>query len=502
MESYRTDTVNITDTTDRFRVIVTPKKFLDKFQWKFLTIALIVSDLLMIGVAFRLAYFVRFELQLPVFKLAIVPSLSFYLTLVAILTPIWIVILAIVGLYSRPNLLGGTQEYSLVFSSTTIGILMVIMAGFFGTDFVVARGWLLLAWIFTFVLVSLGRFILRRVVYFLRRYGYFLSSALIIGANDEGRMLAEQLLDQAHSGMNILGFVDDNHEVNTSAHHKLPVLANLDGLDELVLRTKCEEIILVTSAISRDCMTSIFKRYGLSNGINVRLSSGLYEMITTSVQVKEVASVPLVKINKVRLTGMDKLLKIILDYGLAIPGVIALAPVFLLLAVAIKLDSPGPVIHRRRVMGVNGTTFDAYKFRTMYINGDEILAASPDLKAELERNHKLKVDPRVTRLGHILRKLSLDELPQLFNVLKHEMSLVGPRMISPAEMENYQQWGTNLLTIRPGISGLWQVSGRSDVSYEERVRLDMYYIRNWTVWLDINLIIRTIPAAIKGKGAY
>jgi lipopolysaccharide/colanic/teichoic acid biosynthesis glycosyltransferase len=249
-------------------------------------------------------------------------------------------------------------------------------------------------------------------------------------------------------------------------------------------------------------MTSVFKRYGLSNGINVRLSSGLYEMITTSVQVKEVASVPLVKINKVRLTGMDKLLKIILDYGLAIPGVIALTPVYLLLALAIKLDSPGPVIHRRRVMGVNGTTFDAYKFRTMYVNGDEILAASPELKAELERNHKLKVDPRVTRLGHILRKLSLDELPQLFNVLKHEMSLVGPRMISPAEMENYQQWGTNLLTIRPGISGLWQVSGRSDVSYEERVRLDMYYIRNWTVWLDINLIIRTIPAAIKGKGAY
>jgi lipopolysaccharide/colanic/teichoic acid biosynthesis glycosyltransferase len=174
----------------------------------------------------------------------------------------------------------------------------------------------------------------------------------------------------------------------------------------------------------------------------------------------------------------------------------------LLIAIIVKLDSPGPVIYRRKVMGVNGITFDAFKFRTMAVNGDEILARSPDLKAELELNHKLKNDPRVTRMGQFLRKLSLDELPQLFNVLLHQMSLVGPRIISPEEMSLYQQWGTNLLTILPGITGLWQVSGRSDVSYEERVRLDMYYIRKWTVWLDINLLVRTIPAAIKGKGAY
>jgi lipopolysaccharide/colanic/teichoic acid biosynthesis glycosyltransferase len=246
----------------------------------------------------------------------------------------------------------------------------------------------------------------------------------------------------------------------------------------------------------------IFKQYGLSNRVNVRLSSGLYELLTTSVQVREVASVPLVRINKVRLAGVDKILKIILDYGLTIPGLIVISPLMLLIAIVVRLDSPGPVIYRRKVMGVNGITFDAFKFRTMAVNGDEILARSPELKAELELNHKLKNDPRVTRMGRILRKLILDELPQLFNVLMHQMSLVGPRIISPEEMPLYQQWGTNLLTIRPGITGLWQVSGRSDVSYEERVRLDMYYIRKWTVWLDINLLVRTIPAAIKGKGAY
>ena len=153
-------------------------------------------------------------------------------------------------------------------------------------------------------------------------------------------------------------------------------------------------------------------------------------------------------------------------------------------------------------MGVNGRQFDAYKFRTMSPNGDEILERHPELKAELDENHKLLEDPRVTRMGQILRKTSLDELPQLFNVLRREMSLVGPRMISPLEMKKYDKWDMNLLTVRPGITGLWQVSGRSDISYAERVRLDMYYIRNWSIWLDIGLLLQTIPAVLRARGAY
>ncbi|MCJ7823773.1 MAG: sugar transferase, partial [Anaerolineales bacterium] len=146
--------------------------------------------------------------------------------------------------------------------------------------------------------------------------------------------------------------------------------------------------------------------------------------------------------------------------------------------------------------------FDAFKFRTMDIDGDEILATSPELQEKLAQEHKLQKDPRITRVGRMLRKLSLDELPQLLNVLRGEMSLVGPRMISPEEMQKYDQWGLNLLTLKPGITGLWQVSGRSDVSYQERVRMDMYYIRNWNLWFDIYLLYQTIPAVLKSKGAY
>jgi lipopolysaccharide/colanic/teichoic acid biosynthesis glycosyltransferase len=138
----------------------------------------------------------------------------------------------------------------------------------------------------------------------------------------------------------------------------------------------------------------------------------------------------------------------------------------------------------------------------MVVNGDEILEHTPHLKAELTKNHKLVNDPRITKVGRILRKYSLDELPQLINVLRHEMSLVGPRMISPPEMEKYGQWGLNLLTVRPGITGLWQVRGRSDIPYDERVRLDMHYIRNWTIWFDLSILLQTIPAVVRSKGAY
>jgi exopolysaccharide biosynthesis polyprenyl glycosylphosphotransferase len=249
-------------------------------------------------------------------------------------------------------------------------------------------------------------------------------------------------------------------------------------------------------------MLEIFQKYGISRDVNVRMSSGLYEIITTGLTVKEFAYVPLVGVNKVRLTGVDEFLKYSMDILLAIPALLFLGPIMLLIALAIKLETPGPIVYRRRVMGMNGEEFEAFKFRTMYENGDEILSGYPELRDELSRNFKLREDPRVTMVGQILRQTSLDELPQLINVLRREMSLVGPRIITPAEVEKYEKWDLNLMTVRPGLTGLWQVSGRSDVTYEERVRLDMHYIRNWSIWLDIQLLFQTIPAVIRRRGAY
>lgn len=198
----------------------------------------------------------------------------------------------------------------------------------------------------------------------------------------------------------------------------------------------------------------------------------------------------------------NRRLKALLDFAIVIPTLMLIWPLFVILAIAVKLDSPGPVIHRRRVLGRDGRIFEAFKFRTMYINGDEILAKYPKLKAELHQNYKLKCDPRVTRVGSFLRKFSLDELPQLFNVLAQDMSVIGPRIIAPDEISKYGQWGQTLLTVMPGLTGLWQVSGRSNTSYDERVNLDMQYIDNWSIFMDIKIMLKTIPAVMRGDGAY
>jgi exopolysaccharide biosynthesis polyprenyl glycosylphosphotransferase len=419
-----------------------------------------------------------------------------------IIIPIWLCIFTLSGLYNRQNLLGGTREYDLIFRATTVGFLLVILAGFLEPRLVIARGWLLTTWGGAFLLTTIGRFSLRRVIYLLRKNGYFLIPAIIVGANSEGRSLAEQLLNWQTAGLAVIGFIDDRAEATQPLGHHPPILGPLDDIGRIIEEHKVEEVIIATSALSREGILGIIKDYGFNSHVNLRLSSGIYEIITTGLTVKEFAYVPLVGINKVRLTGGDKILKLLLDYCLTIPGLILALPIYLVITIAIRIDSPGPIIYRRRVMGVNGRQFDAFKFRTMHINGDDILAKYPELQAELSENQKLKNDPRLTRIGRILRQTSLDELPQLINVLKHEMSLVGPRMICPDEVKKYNQWGINLLTVQPGITGLWQVSGRSDVSYEDRIRLDMQYIRNWSIWLDLQLLWQTIPAVLRAKGAY
>jgi lipopolysaccharide/colanic/teichoic acid biosynthesis glycosyltransferase len=193
--------------------------------------------------------------------------------------------------------------------------------------------------------------------------------------------------------------------------------------------------------------------------------------------------------------------KAILDRLAAAGLLILLAPVLLLLALLVRVTSPGPVLHRRRVLGHGGCPFDAFKFRSMVADADDLLHARPELRAAFEANVKIPDDPRVTRLGWWLRRSSLDELPQLFNVLCGQMSLVGPRMISPEEAIRYGSASAKRLSVKPGITGLWQVSGRQELDYAQRIALDLRYIDNWSLLLDLVILLKTIPALFSMRGA-
>ncbi|MBC7250186.1 MAG: sugar transferase [Anaerolineae bacterium] len=468
---------------------------------RFVLALLPILDAMTIGLSFALAYYLRFAN--PLWPYYAVYSSAFYFQLVLGLIPTWLILFAIYGLYEPRNLLGGTGEYARVVNACTIGIVVVLCYSFFvrGLEQDISRGWLLVAWALSVPIVGSGRFVFRRFIYRMRERGRFLTRTLVVGANDEGRLIARQWSVSPAAGVNVLGFVDDRIAPGTMVEG-VPVLGNCEALSSLVKRLKVDELVVVPTAVGRETLLEIYRTLGTNNGVTVRLSPGLYELFTTGVQVQEVGFVPLVSLNKLRITGADAVLKKVLDYGLTIPSLILLAPVFLVIALLIKLDSPGPVIYRRRVVGTGGRHFDAFKFRTMRVDADAYLEQHPELAEEFRRTGKIKNDPRITRLGRFLRTTSLDELPQLFNVLLGQMSLVGPRMISPPELEKFGKWRHNLLTVKPGLTGLWQVSGRSDLTYEDRVRLDMHYIRNYTIWLDLRLLVNTVGVVLRRKGAY
>lgn len=191
-----------------------------------------------------------------------------------------------------------------------------------------------------------------------------------------------------------------------------------------------------------------------------------------------------------------------LDYLLVVPGLLFITPLLTIITILIKLESPGPLIYQYRVVGRNGRKFNAYKFRTMHINHAEIMAAYPQLTSQFKQNYNLKCDPRLTRIGYLLRKFGLDDLPQLFNILKQDMSLVGPRVVTQQELAKYGQYRNALLTVMPGLTGLWQINGNANLSFEDRVQMDMEYIRTWSISNDIKILLQTVPALIKGDRAY
>ena len=467
-----------------------------------LGIVLVATDVLMVLAGFRLAYALRFEAGIDWLYRPEASPLSFYSLLLFLLAPTFLIVFRAFGLYDFKYLFSGMHEYARVFNACTLGTMLIILLSFFFPDFIIARGWVVLFWLWVTVCVLAGRFVLRRMVQRLRVRGRFLTSVLIVGANEEGQAIASQLQENPRAGIWIAGFADDQVSSDSQLLPGISVLGSVDSLAALVREHGIQEIIVASTALSRGQLLDLFRAFGTAEDITLRMSSGLYEIMTTGVEVQDVGNVPLLSINKARLTGFDVFLKRAVDLLLSSVGLLVSWPLMLAIAVAIKFDSPGPVLYRRRVVGVGGKFFDALKFRTMYLDADRRLAQDPELRRQFEENYKLKDDPRITRVGRFLRRTSLDELPQLFNVLWGQMSLVGPRMITSEEQARYGKWRMNLTTVKPGITGLWQVSGRSDLSYEERVRLDMHYIRNYSLWFDLYLLYRTIPVVLHGHGAY
>lgn len=480
-------------------VVERPRQLVRRAEQRALIIQLIVTDAIVVALSFALAYAIRFWFGRQIFEAGSIRPF-FYVFVISTLIPGYLALFQIYGLYDRTNLLGGTTEYARVFNAVTSGLVLILFVNFIQPEFVVARAWLLLAWLLMIAFGITSRFLMRRLVYWQRHGGAFLDRTLVVGANPEGTAVAAQLLQARSSGAQIIGFVDDYLAIGSEPLPGIPVLGNSVAFAALIAAEAIDTVVIANTAITRERLLNIYGALDALQDVEVRLASGLFELLTTGVRIHEEGCVPLIVLNKTRITGLHLFCKTLLDYGLALAALLVLLPFFAILALLIRFDSPGPVLYRRRVVGQGKHEFDAFKLRTMRIEGDDLLV--PEQQRELKEHGKLKDDPRVTRVGAVLRRFSLDELPQLLNVVRGEMSLIGPRMITMPELEKFGRWQHNLATVKPGLTGLWQVSGRSDLSYEDRVRLDMHYIRNHSIWLDLQILFQTIPALLSGRGAY
>lgn len=329
---------------------------------------------------------------------------------------------------------------------------------------------------------------------------------LIIGAGKTAELLVQGIINDAGMGYKVIGLLEDNC-VKAGILKRFTVLGKFADAEAVIEKTGVQHVFIAAPGMEQEKLTQlIYKVQPLVK--NMGIIPNLVGIPMGGIEVESLFNekLMLLRLKNNLARPWNRYLKTMFDFVLTLVGTVAISPILLFIAIWIYKDSPGPVIFKHMRIGKNGKAFPCYKFRSMCVDAkaklEELLKNDPEAKVEWERDFKLKNDPRITKLGAFLRKTSLDELPQIFNVLKGEMSLVGPRPVIQEELKRYGEYVNDYLMVKPGITGMWQVSGRNDTTYAERVQMDSWYVHNWSIWIDILLLWRTFKIVTECKGAY
>ena len=413
----------------------------------------------------------------------------------------WVSMLLGVGAYSRDVFGAGTEEYKLVLKASLLsaGLLGI---GCFLTRFNLSRGFFLLAFLIGVPLLLLWRLALRRSIQHTRRHGHLREGVVIAGNPRHIDDLAAVLRRESWLGYTVLGALSTPGSGLVETPAGIPVLGTTTDLAAAIDGVDADVIIFADGAFdsAHDLRRAMWELE--SHSVRAIIVPSLTDVSSERLKVRPVAGLPLVHVEAPRTVQALHWAKRAFDMLGSLAILLMISPVLLAVAVAVKLHDGGPVLFRQTRIGRDGKPFDCLKFRSMVVDAEE-------LRGDLDVNHerssvlfKLVNDPRVTAPGRFIRRLSLDELPQLWNVLRGQMSLVGPRPPLPHEAASYGSDMSRRLRVRPGMTGLWQVSGRSDLSWDETVRLDLYYVDNWSMVQDLNILARTVSAVLSSRGAY
>ena len=457
-------------------------------------LVLIFSDVVLALAVWQAAFILKSIVgqEAPLSEVAIASTLPYIV--------VWIELRAALGLYPGYGL-GQVEElrrqtFALL---ATLGITLVIAFASQLGD-LLSRV-LLFAWsVGLLLLAPIARHFVKRMM----RAGLWGKPVVVLGAQETGSRVLKVLQQEWQLGFKPVGVFDDYPVPTEGTLEGVPYRGTLSDAVSIAQEHGADTAIFALPHAGREYLTELVKLASTTFRYIIVMPD-LNGITNSAVVARDFAGDFGVEIKHNLLDPWARTVKWVLDLSATVVGGLLISPLLIAIVIAIKLDSPGPAFYGHRRLGIGGNHFRCWKFRTMHTNAEQLLnrflQGKPDLQAEWEQNFKLHNDPRVTRVGRFLRKTSLDELPQLWNVLRGEMSLVGPRPIVDAEISKYGTVYEMYQRIKPGISGFWQVSGRSDTSYAERVKLDAYYVHNWSVWLDLVILVRTVGCVMLGRGA-
>jgi len=461
----------------------------------------IVTDLLLVSAGFAFAYVARYEFQWLSPTTVIVPY-SEYVSQQALLTLLLVVTFSQNRVWSRRRGEFWIDEVSRVGYATATGIALMMAFTFFFRPLAFSR--LLLVWALVFIVlfVAIARMLRRVFLDILYRRGIGADKTLIVGAGEAGRSVIRTLLARPDLGFRAIGYLDEPTGQKSVGSGRIPCLGVWHDLEPILQREPEVRTVFIALTSQHQEQFEELLATCHRHGVTARVVPDLFQLSLNRVDFSNMAGIPMLSTREVRLSPVGMTLKRLLDLLivllLAVPALIITA----ITIVAIKLESPGPVFFFQNRVGFQGKQFSMAKFRSMVIDADDQKAALEALNEADGPIFKIRDDPRLTRVGRFIRRFSLDEVPQFYNVLLGDMSMVGPRPPLAEEVARYQPWHMQRLAVKGGITGLWQVSGRSDLTFDEQCLLDIYYIENWSLAMDLRIILQTVPRSIFGSGAY
>lgn len=412
--------------------------------------------------------------------------------------PLWILVFRRYRLYHARHVTSRRDEAARVVHAVGVSTLVTALVAYF-LDLQVERSWFLMLFAAALATVLLARELVRHGFGVLRRRGHCLRRVAIAGTGPEALAMVEALEERAQLGYAVVGLIGDPDQVAGDMAHRYPLLEVDTNLVEELQAVGAAGVVVATTDVDAETSNRLIRTL-TDAGIHVELSSSLQDIDASRLSVRPLGAFPVLYVEAVKRDGWRPVAKRTFDVVVSTAVLAATFPLLLLAVAAVKLTSAGPVLYRQERVGLGGRRFQIFKLRSMYLNNAELLKAlADDLPAGPVP--KAQRDPRVTPVGRALRRFSIDELPQLLNVIRGDMSLVGPRPEQPSEVNLWTPHLFDRLRVRPGVTGVWQVSGRS-AARDTKDRWDLYYVDNWSVWRDLAIMLKTVPVVVSCKGAY